>query len=243
MQKEVRILQQHLDSEIQQGVEQRRRIEELENRLLLLEDRLETARVQQDKTKAPELPVVKLSPQKKPPKEAAPGPSSEVASGPVIYEGEAANENRPPLVLSSSDALRLPVVAVPEAPPATSPLSLYRQGHEALASGRIEEAEDAFERFLKMHPKHDYSDNALYWLGECQYVRKNYQLALESYRAVVDRYPMGNKVPDAMLKIAYSYLALGQSDAGQKTLAELVGTYPLSEAAKLAQAKLSEGGK
>jgi TolA-binding protein len=57
---------------------------------------------------------------------------------------------------------------------------------------------------------------------------------------VVTRYPRGNKVPDALLKLGYCQLQLGLRDAARKTLARVVADYPKSNPAALASAKLTE---
>jgi hypothetical protein len=57
---------------------------------------------------------------------------------------------------------------------------------------------------------------------------------------VIERYPNGNKVPDALLKVGYSYLALGSTEAGRQTLGQLQRSYPRHEAAALAESRLAE---
>ena len=86
----------------------------------------------------------------------------------------------------------------------------------------------------------DLADNSQYWLGECFYDRKDFAQAVREFRRVIERYPSGNKVPDALLKVGFSYLALGSSEAGKQTLSQLQRSYPRHEAAVLAAARLAE---
>jgi tol-pal system protein YbgF len=141
--------------------------------------------------------------------------------------------------------LVVPAESRSEARPAphTSGLDLYRRSLEALRGGRHVEAAAGFRDFLKQHANHDFADNAQYWLGECYYDQKDYPMALREFRRVVEKYPQGNKVPDALLKVGFAHLALGSTEVGRQTLEQVIHSYPRHEAATLANAKLSEMGR
>jgi tol-pal system protein YbgF len=125
---------------------------------------------------------------------------------------------------------------------ASEGLDLYRRSLEALRGGRHVEAAAGFRDFLKQHPRHDFADNAQYWLAECYYDQKDYPMAVREFRRVVEKYPQGNKVADALLKVGFAHLALGSTDVGRQTLEQVVRSYPRHEAAGLANAKLGELG-
>ena len=114
----------------------------------------------------------------------------------------------------------------------------YRAAVELVKTGKHEAAVTALRAFLKSYPRHNYADNAQYWLGESFYARKDYQQALTEFRATIETYPRGNKVPDALLKVGYCYQALGQSDKARAVLEQVVNLYPKSEPAVLASKKL-----
>jgi len=126
---------------------------------------------------------------------------------------------------------------------ASEGLDLYRRSLEALRGGRHVEAAAGFRDFLKQHPNHDFADNAQYWLAECYYDQKDYPMAMREFRRVVEKYPTGNKVPDALLKVGFAHLALGSTEVGRQTLEQVIRSYPRHEAASLATAKLSELGR
>jgi tol-pal system protein YbgF len=132
--------------------------------------------------------------------------------------------------------------AAPRAAAASEGLDLYKRSLEALRAGRHVEAAAGFRDFLKQHPNHDFADNAQYWLGECYYDQKDYPMAMREFRRVVEKYPQGNKVADALLKVGFAHLALGSTEAGRQTLEQVVRSYPRQEAAALASAKLAELG-
>ena len=57
---------------------------------------------------------------------------------------------------------------------------------------------------------------------------------------MAEKFPQGNKVPDALLKVAFCYLALGSARPARETLQEIIRNYPRHPAAGLATAKLAE---
>ncbi|MEA2696608.1 MAG: hypothetical protein QOI66_879 [Myxococcales bacterium] len=293
-----------------------RQVEELQNRIFILEDRLDSQRVSEQQRVTPSLPVVKALRGEPPatvpppvdpaPPVGAPAPApptSELsaAEGVVEYAGEAAQpqHGRPALHLEQAPrtparqtlrpstpvrvatvtpaAVAAPTPAVihatkPSPPPAlipavlpavspallahddsewrepipAEPLRIYRDALEALRAGHHAAALAGFRRFLDHYPVHDYADNAQYWIGECYYDLHQYQAATREFRAVIERYPRGNKVPDAMLKLGFSHLALGQVVEGRQVLDSLVRAFPKHASAALATTRLGQppfGGK
>jgi tol-pal system protein YbgF len=114
----------------------------------------------------------------------------------------------------------------------------YRAAVELLKGGKVDDAIAALRAFLVHYPHHDYADNAQYWLGEAFYVQKDFQKALGEFRATIETYPRGNKVPDALLKVGYCYQALGQTDKSRAVLEQVVNLYPKTEPAALAAKRL-----
>ncbi len=114
----------------------------------------------------------------------------------------------------------------------------YRAAVELVKAGNHAEGAAALRAFLAKHPRHDFADNAQYWLGEAYYAQKDYPNALTEFRNVVETYPRGNKVPDALLKVGYCYLALGQADRSRAVLEQVVNLYPKTEPAVTAAKRL-----
>ena len=73
-------------------------------------------------------------------------------------------------------------------------LNLYQSGH-------YQEAIESFSTFIESHPGSDLADNAQYWIGESYYDLKNYSQAWVEMNKLLQNYPKGNKVEDAMVKI------------------------------------------
>jgi tol-pal system protein YbgF len=125
---------------------------------------------------------------------------------------------------------------------AHSAVSLYRQGLEEFRSGHDAAAIATFRKFLKNYPQHHYGDNAQFALGECYYDLKQYRAAVRELRLVGERYPHGNKVPDAMLKLGEAQLALGDTREARGILEALVRMYPHHAASQLAAERLDKPG-
>jgi tol-pal system protein YbgF len=114
----------------------------------------------------------------------------------------------------------------------------YQTALSKYRAGKYAHAAEAFRSFVSRYAKHAYTDNALYWLGECFYDMKNYRLALKIFRRVVEDHPTGNKAPDALLKMAYSYLKLKEKANAKTVLAQVVQSFPKSQVARLASQTL-----
>jgi len=231
----------------------RQTIRELENRVFLLEDKIDTVAVRQQKRAAepePQLPVVTRK------KDPEPEPAAEPDSGPEVIitldergapVEKSTTRRRAARTLPSLDAPgeRLSVgAAVPPLskvkPRDPDALGAYRTGTDALGRRDHAAAIAAFRRFLERWPDHDYADNAQYWLGEAYYDQADYKAALLEFKKVLQRYPDGNKAPDALLKIGFCHGKLGDEKDARSALAQVVELYPKTDAAKLAEKRLVE---
>jgi len=273
-------VQKRLQSEQRRTAAAEHKIDELENRVFLLTDQVESQKVAaiHHARQPAALPVVTLKPDAVEPASVASSPPPD-ASDPsvgndeeIVFEGAAKSSDpqhtrtvlridgttvsshktaarREPIQVSAADNLGVApappirtsaVAPIERAAPAAEPLALYKSAYEELRAGRHEEAERGFRDFVRRYPHHDYADNAQYWLGECFYDQKRYDKAAPEFRAVLTRWPTGNKAPDAMLKLGFSLLALGDLDKGGKVLREVPATYPRTEAARLASERLAQ---
>ncbi len=235
---------------------QDRKIRDLENQVAMLKEKTTD-------TPVPQLPIEVVSP----PSARVPTGSDPRVVGiaddgaEIIYEGDAAlgkvatMDDDPPMqrpVASariapaepthhavSARTTRVHVRADRDVVPANDNAAAdYRAAVELVKAGKHDEAVTALRTFIKTYPNHDYADNAQYWLGESFYAQKDYQHALLEFRATIETYPSGNKVPDALLKVGYCYLALGQTEKARAVLEQVVNLYPKTEPAALASKRL-----
>ena len=64
--------------------------------------------------------------------------------------------------------------------------------------------------------------------------------AISSFLKLVDRYPQGNKAPDALFKIGLSYSQLKNPEKATEFLTRVMDNYPFSSAAKQAKTTLDQ---
>ena len=302
-------LREHLTETQRKEAEGRRKIEELENRLFLITDQLESQRVTSVPARAPRLPVVTLRPSEEERDRGAetraeagrPGDEDIEFTGaaksadnsrvrPVLRgdgmigaastsglehapehasrrkahslgnTGDASRDSDVRLASQSDDQLGVaPVPSIPQIlksspaakamPPSVAQgehpvdqdaLTQYRLAYAEVTTAHYDDAVLQLRAFVARYPRHDYADNARYWIGECFYARQRYREAAVEFRATVAQYPFGNKAPDALLKLSFSLLGLGEAAEARRMLDELPQTYPRSEAARLATQKIVE---
>jgi tol-pal system protein YbgF len=97
---------------------------------------------------------------------------------------------------------------------------------------KYNEALDALSAFLVKYPDHPNADNAMYWRGECYFAQGEYGHAADQFEGVLARFPLGNKVPDALLKLGMSREKLGDTTAARAAYDKLEHDWPRSDAAR-----------
>ena len=112
-------------------------------------------------------------------------------------------------------------------------LALFRDGD-------LDGARQGFAAFLRDYRNSDLSPNARYWLGESHYGKKDYRQAIDSYDRVELDFPQSEKVPSAILKKGYAYLAMKDKNRASSAFKQVVTLYPRSPEAGKASDKLSQ---
>lgn len=172
----------------------------------------------------------------------------EEALPPIDVGGEIEEGDLPPEALDEPLPPLRPVVPPPPPPPAPSPpppaavtpeaQGLYDQSYTLFHQTRYAEAEDGFRRYLELYPTTELADNAQFWIGECRYARGDYGGALAAFTTTVERFPGGNKVPDALLKAGKCLEALGDRERAAQTYREVRDRFRGSAAAAAAAERL-----
>ncbi len=116
----------------------------------------------------------------------------------------------------------------------------YERAFNLLKEGRYDLAVAAFRTFVQTYPQGPFVDNAQYWLGEANYVQRNFAVALSEFDKVVKNHPNSPKRADALLKMGYTFQELGQDDNARMSLSKVVMNYPNTTAARLAQKRLQD---
>ena len=114
----------------------------------------------------------------------------------------------------------------------------YQVAFDALKEGRYKKAKASFKSFLEKYPGSIYAGNSQYWMGEANYVTRNFEQGIIEFQLVITNYPSSAKVPDAMLKLGYTYYELKQYEQAKAILQELRTRFPKSAAFRLAGKRL-----
>jgi tol-pal system protein YbgF len=112
-------------------------------------------------------------------------------------------------------------------------LALFRDGD-------LDGARQGFAAFLSDYENSDLSPNARYWLGESHYGKKDYRQAIDSYDRVELDFPKSEKVPAAILKKGYAYLAMKDKKRASSAFKQVVTLYPRTPEAGKASDKLTQ---
>jgi tol-pal system protein YbgF len=190
-------------------------------------------------------PVLRLYGAPPPPSVAAlPGP----VAPPIVPPPPPGALDRLPVVMTPGEpdsvpAIPLTPVVVATAAPATAtvesdphdPIALeYRAALAHVSQREWDQALSALGRFVTAHPSHPYADNAMYWRGEVLYAQRDYPGAIAELSAMIERFPHGNKVPDALLRIGFSYQRLGERERAREIFRRVREQFPGTVAARTA---------
>lgn len=114
----------------------------------------------------------------------------------------------------------------------------YQAAFDTLKEGRYKKAKSELNAFLSKYPTSSFAGNAQYWLGEAHYVTRSFSQGIIEFEKVLNQYSSSNKVPDAMLKLGYTYYEMKQFDQSKQILQNLRDAFPKSTAARLAGKRL-----
>ena len=114
----------------------------------------------------------------------------------------------------------------------------YQTAFDTLKEGRYKEAKVELQAFLVKYPNGSFSGNAQYWLGEAHYVTRKFEQGIVEFEKVLNGFPGSNKVPDAMLKLGYTYYELKQYPQSKTVLQDLRARFPNETASRLATKRL-----
>lgn len=114
----------------------------------------------------------------------------------------------------------------------------YSKAFALLKEGQYVQSITAFEAFKTNYPNSKYADNAQYWLGEANYVSRNYKRALTEFQQLIAQYPDSSKNSGARLKIGYVYFELKNWSAARDALQQVITLYPDTSIAKKANERL-----
>jgi tol-pal system protein YbgF len=132
---------------------------------------------------------------------------------------------RPPGVLGT-----LPSGAAP--PPFGGGSGQFDAAMNMLSKAQYDEAKAGFRAYADANPDdQDLSPQAIYWVGDIDYVQHDYQGAITAFAEQIKKYPQSPRGPDSMLKLGQSLLAMGRTQEGCTTLGAIKSKFPDAPAA------------
>jgi len=123
-------------------------------------------------------------------------------------------------------------------PPGMSADRSYTEALRDLQTGKSDLAYSEFQQFLTYFPNTELAANAQYYLGEIDYNRQNYTGAIQSFDAVLERYPDNPKTPDAHYMKAMALLKSNQRNKAVQEFRILVQNYSHTDDARKALQQL-----
>lgn len=103
-------------------------------------------------------------------------------------------------------------VAKQQAPPGSpTPSDVFHSAQINLSGKHYDMAAQGFETYLKLYPKGEMADLAMFYLGEARYGAKAWEGAAKQYALLLDRYPKSDVTAAARLKYAMTLLNLKTS--------------------------------
>lgn len=128
-------------------------------------------------------------------------------------------------------------------PPAASSDGGDQKAYEAafrlMKQGDYSRAAQSFRSFLAKYPASPLAGNAQYWIGESNYLVRNFKQGLEEFQKVLKEHANSRKVPDAMLKIGYCHYELKDYAKAREVLTEIEIRYPNTLVARSAKSRLN----
>lgn len=120
---------------------------------------------------------------------------------------------------------------------------MFNAGVDQFNRGSLTAASAAFQSFLQAYPTQELAPDAHFYLADILYQQNRLQDALDAFAEIPELFPTAAKVPEALYRMGLIQNELGNTSEARATLQRVVNSYPDSEAATLAAAKLREIGR
>jgi tol-pal system protein YbgF len=113
----------------------------------------------------------------------------------------------------------------------------YDQAMNLMSRAQYDAAAAAFRAYADANPGDgDLSPQAIYWVANISFIRQDYAPAARTFAEVIKKYPKSQRAPDAMLKLAQAFMAMGQKSEGCTTLGLIKSKFPNASPQTLGQA-------
>ena len=124
----------------------------------------------------------------------------------------------------------------------SEPAILYGSAYEDYLRGNFDLAIQGFRDYVQRYPSTDLTDNALYWIGECHYSKREFKQAIDAFTELLNSFRTSDKAAPALLKKGLAYLELGDKSQAVINLQYVLYEHPGTKEADLARTKLGSLG-
>jgi tol-pal system protein YbgF len=126
--------------------------------------------------------------------------------------------------------------------PGPQPAQLFNSAYEDYLRGNFDMAIQGFQDYAKRYPTTEQSDQALYWIGECHYSKKQYKEAIDTFTQLLNSYKTSDKAAAALLKKGFAFQELGDKAQAVINFQYVIYEHPGSKEAELAKDRLNALG-
>jgi tol-pal system protein YbgF len=127
-------------------------------------------------------------------------------------------------------------------PPGLSAETAYTNGYRDYLGGKYDLAMQEFTDYLKYFSNTQFASNAQFYIGDLYYKRQDYPNALQAFDNVLERFPDGSKTADAHYMKGVVLMALGRNDSAAREFRDVYSSYPETDLAAKAKARLKDLG-
>jgi tol-pal system protein YbgF len=128
----------------------------------------------------------------------------------------------------------------PEIEPELSAEEAYEYAvNLVIKENNYKKARIALEQFMQNYKHNEYTDNALYWLGQLQFSESKLETAEATFNQLIAKYPQSNKLSDSLFKLGLIAEKKGDIKVAKTTYRKVISDYPKSSSARLAQVQIS----
>ncbi len=159
----------------------------------------------------------------------------------VIEEVPSAIELPPPP--ASGTLPPMPTTAAPLVVELATAREELDAGRQALRDNQTQVAVTQLRMFVDRYPQHRDRGEALYWLGEAHYVRREFEEAEKVLIEVRDQHSQAPEMPLALLRLGNIYEALEQKAAAEQAYRQLVEQFGETPAGQRAEQRLKRLGE
>ena len=115
---------------------------------------------------------------------------------------------------------------------------LFDEATASLKKKDFAAATQGFLSFLQRFPGSGYTAQSYYFMGSIYLAEGDCKNAMPALQTVINRFPLSQRAPDAMLNLAICQDDLNDESAARDTLEALIKKYPASSAATNAKSRL-----